>query len=158
MFLVSGQSSHGAGPRQIPLTVLPHLLGTFRADVRTLTWSFKHWSKAGDMGVLSQHLGTKPPFWWQHAQTLFLCDQVWLELNPRPGSVQTPLPQLLVPSPCASSLPRLGLVWGIPTTLATNEIIPSRNSIPCGRVFAARSHDVSYFSSSLSLAVILAQL
>lgn len=44
------------------------------------------------------------------------------------------------------------------TTLARDKVVPSRNSIPCGRVFAARSHDVSYFSSSLNLTVILAQL
>lgn len=37
VFLVSGQSSQGASTRQTPLTILPHLLGTFRADVCTLT-------------------------------------------------------------------------------------------------------------------------
>lgn len=42
------------------------------------------------MGVLSQHLGTKLSFWWQHTHPLFLCHQVWLEprsLSPTPRSL-----------------------------------------------------------------------
>lgn len=149
MLLVSGQSSRGASTRQIPLTEVPHLPGTLTADVRTLTGSFSTDLKLGTWVFSASILA---PDLLSEGSTHKPCSSVTkCDLN------RAPLPQLLVPSQYCRSRPRPSS-GASPTTVATDKMTPSRNAIPCGRVFAARSHDVSYFSSSPSLAVTLAQL
>lgn len=73
-----------------------HLLGTFQSwrahfDLK-LPSTDQSW---GHSGVLSQHLGTKPPFWWQHTDSSWTKDDLNWAAVPAPSkplSSNSPFP------------------------------------------------------------------